>query len=67
MLVKTEASCTQTFYVYGLGLIGQETGGEYTSYHFYFRGSTIALTDENGRFNYEFNIVGVENNVCFQK
>ena len=39
VLVKTEADGTQTFYVYGLGLIGQETGGEYTSYHFDLRGS----------------------------
>ncbi len=56
VLVKTEASGTQTFYVYGLGLIGQETGGEYSSYHFDYRGSTKALTDETGqvleRFQY---------------
>jgi RHS repeat-associated protein len=56
VLVKTEADGTQTFYVYGLGLIGQETGGEYTSYHFDFRGSTVALTDETAqvieRFQY---------------
>jgi len=56
VLVKTEASGTQTYYVYGLGLIGQETGGEYTSYHFDLRGSTVALTDESGqvleRFQY---------------
>jgi RHS repeat-associated protein len=56
VLVKTEASGTQTYYVYGLGLIGQETAGEYRSYHFDFRGSTVALTDESGqvleRFQY---------------
>ncbi len=49
VLVKTEADGTQTFYVYGLGLIGQETGGEYSSYHFDYRGSTVALTDKTGQ------------------
>ncbi|RKZ52001.1 MAG: hypothetical protein DRQ99_32810 [Candidatus Parabeggiatoa sp. nov. 3] len=37
-------------------MIGQETGGEYSSYHFDYRGSTKALTDETGqvleRFQY---------------
>ncbi len=47
VLVKTEVNGTQTYYVYGLGLIGQESNGEYLSYHFDFRGSTVALTDEN--------------------
>jgi len=31
VLVKTEADGTQTYYVYGLGLIGQESNGEYLS------------------------------------
>jgi len=48
VLVKKEADGTKTYYVYGLGLIGQETGGEYLSYHFDYRGSTVALTDETG-------------------
>jgi RHS repeat-associated protein len=39
----------KTFYVYGLGLIGQEVDDEYTSYHFDFRGSTVALSDENSQ------------------
>jgi RHS repeat-associated protein len=47
VLVKTEADGRQPFYVYGLGLIGQESNGEYLSYHFDFRGSTVALTDES--------------------
>ncbi len=54
VLVKTEASGTQTFYVYGLGLIGQETGGEYSSYHFDYRGSTVALTDKTGQVTEKF-------------
>jgi hypothetical protein len=36
VLVKEENG-NKTFYVYGLGLIAQETGGEYTSYHFDLR------------------------------
>jgi RHS repeat-associated protein len=56
ILVKTEADGTQTFYVYGLGLVGQETNGEYTNYHFDLRGSTVALTDKTAqvieRFQY---------------
>jgi len=47
VLVKEENG-QKTFYVYGLGLIGQESNGEYLSYHFDLRGSTIALTDETG-------------------
>jgi hypothetical protein len=46
VLVKEENG-QKTFYVYGLGLIGQEQSSEYLSYHFDFRGSTVALTDEN--------------------
>ena len=30
-------------------MIGKETGGEYTSYHFDYRGSTVALTDKTGQ------------------
>jgi len=48
VLVKEENG-QKTFYVYGLGLIGQEVDGEYTSYHFDFRGSTVALTDSSGQ------------------
>jgi len=48
VLVKKAADGTETFYVYGLGLIGQEQNGDYLSYHFDYRGSTVALTDETG-------------------
>jgi len=55
VLVK-EDNGQKTFYVYGLGLIGQESNGEYLNYHFDFRGSTVALTDETAqvveRFQY---------------
>jgi RHS repeat-associated protein len=46
VLVRTQPDGTQTYYVYGLGLIGQEKQGQYLSYHFDLRGSTVALTDE---------------------
>ncbi|MDA8235193.1 MAG: SBBP repeat-containing protein [Clostridia bacterium] len=48
LLIKTDAQGNQTFYVYGLGLIGEENGGVYRTYHYDRRGSTVALTDENG-------------------
>ncbi|MBQ7935915.1 MAG: RHS repeat-associated core domain-containing protein [Clostridia bacterium] len=37
-----------TKYVYGLGLIGEEVGAVYRTYHFDYRGSTVALTDASG-------------------
>ena len=46
LLVKTDGDVT-TKYVYGLGLIGEETNGEFKTYHFDLRGSTVAITDEN--------------------
>ncbi|NJO16765.1 MAG: RHS repeat-associated core domain-containing protein [Thioploca sp.] len=55
VLVKEENG-KKTFYVYGLGLIGEEGEERYRSYHFDFRGSTVALTNERGevveRFGY---------------
>jgi len=39
-----------TYYVYGLGLLGQENpDGTYQSYHYDLRGSTVALTDLTGK------------------
>ena len=37
-----------TKYVYGRGLIGEERHGEFSTYHFDSRGSTVAITDECG-------------------
>ncbi len=48
ILVKTAPNGTVTRYVYGLGLIGEETGTNFTTYHYDHRGSTTALTDING-------------------
>ncbi len=56
VLVKDDSDGTSIFYVYGLGLIGEETGGSYQAYHYDLRGSTVALTDISGdvveRFEY---------------
>jgi len=54
VLVRTQPDGTQTYYVHGLGLIGQEQQGQYLSYHFDFRGSTVALTDETGQVTERF-------------
>ncbi len=48
VLMKTGPDDTVTYYVYGLGLIGEERDGEYKSYHYDLRGSTVALTDMDG-------------------
>lgn len=37
-----------TYYIYGLGLIGQENSEGYKTYHYDYRGSTTAITDING-------------------
>ncbi len=60
VLVQNENG-QKTFYVYGLGLIGQEIDGEYTSYHFDFRGSTVALTDFSGQIveQYQYSPYGL--------
>ena len=36
-------------YVYGRGLIGEEKLGCFKSYHFDSRGSTVAITDIDGK------------------
>ena len=56
LLVKTTDGRI-TKYVYGRGLIGEETSGVFKTYHFDYRGSTVAITDINGnitdRFEYD--------------
>ncbi len=58
VLIKTDSDGRQTYYIYGLGLIGEEDEkGFYKTYHFDRRGSTVALTDDSGavsdRFQYD--------------
>lgn len=48
VLLRTGPDNSQTFYVYGLGLIGEESGTDYKVYHYDLRGSTVMLTDGNG-------------------
>jgi RHS repeat-associated protein len=49
VLVRTKGNGEVTYYVYGLGLIGEESAGNYFSYHFDYRGSTIAITNITGQ------------------
>lgn len=45
LLVRTAPNGSQTLYVYGLGLIGHQAASGYSTYHYDYRGSTVALTD----------------------
>ena len=53
LLVKTTDDVV-TKYVYGIGLIGEETGSSFKTYHFDYRGSTEAITDINGNITDTF-------------
>ncbi len=53
LLTKT-ANNTTTKYVYGRGLIGEEVGSTFKTYHFDCRGSTIAITDASGNITDTF-------------
>ena len=53
LLMKTSGS-TVTKYVYGRGLIGEETSDGFKTYHFDCRGSTVALTDIIGNITDTF-------------
>jgi len=50
VLMETdENNVTQSWYVYGLGLIGrQDSAGNYQTYHYDYRGSTVALSNNSG-------------------
>ncbi|MEJ8307391.1 RHS repeat-associated core domain-containing protein [Saccharibacillus sacchari] len=50
LMEQGAAGTPQAWYVYGLGLIGREdAAGSYRTYHYDLRGSTVALTDEQGQ------------------
>ncbi len=53
LLCKTTNGVT-TKYVYGRGLIGEEVGNTFKTYHFDCRGSTIAITDASGNITDTF-------------
>ena len=48
-LIMKATNSVVTKFVYGVGLIGEEKEGEFRTYHFDYRGSTVALTDINGQ------------------
>ena len=52
--VTGSTGVSTTYYVYGLLLIGEETNGAYSAYHFDSRGSTVALTDINANVTDSF-------------
>ena len=53
LLMKTTNSIV-TKYVYGLGLIGEDKLGVFKTYHFDYRGSTVAITDIYGNITDTF-------------
>ena len=54
MLLMKTTNGVVTKYVYGKGLIGEETGNAFNTYHFDCRGSTIAITDASGNMTDTF-------------
>ena len=54
MLLMKTTNGVVTKYVYGKGLIGEETGNAFNTYHFDCRGSTIAITDACGNITDTF-------------
>ena len=56
LLELKEPNRAKTTYIYGAGLLYQKKGSKRLYYHYDLRGSTIALTDDNGnivdRFSY---------------
>ena len=48
-VLQAKKKDTVTQYIYGLGLILQVEGGEYATYHFDNRGSTVAITNAQGK------------------
>jgi RHS repeat-associated protein len=55
LLIQKDSNGNQTFFVYGLGLIGQqEPDGTYRTFHFDLRGSTTAITGNDGNITDRF-------------
>lgn len=54
-MIMSETGTDRTYYIYGLGLIGSyDSSGDYNTYHYDYRGSTVALIDENGTVTDEY-------------
>ena len=54
MLLMKTTNGVVTKYVYGKGLIGEEVGSVFKTYHFDCRGSTIAITNASGTITDKF-------------
>ncbi|CAK8725437.1 hypothetical protein KKHLCK_16720 [Candidatus Electrothrix laxa] len=54
VLIREDQAGEKIYYVYGIGLIGQEKNGAYRSFHYDFRGSTVAMTDEVGKITHQY-------------
>ncbi len=52
---NNEESAEITYYYYGQGLLAQENGQDYLTYHFNNVGSTMAVTDQNGALIAKYN------------
>jgi YD repeat-containing protein len=61
LLVRTASDGSQTFYAYGIGLIGHQDTSGYSVYHFDYRGSTVALTSLQGTVTDHFTYGLMEN------
>ena len=59
-LLMTTVNGAVTKYVYGLGLIGEEKSGSFKTYHFDYRGSTVAITNASGAITdtFQYNTYG---------
>lgn len=53
VLVKT-VNGESTYFVYGIGLISQEKGSDYSVYHYDYRGNTVLITDMSGQVTDSF-------------
>ncbi|MEZ5406191.1 MAG: RHS repeat-associated core domain-containing protein [Verrucomicrobiia bacterium] len=55
LLVRKTPDGKETYYIYGLGLLYQQTDDDQTYYHHYDRqGNTLLLTDQNGQITDQY-------------
>lgn len=59
-VIKRTQNGISTIYVYGKELISEKTDDDTSYYHFDYRGSTVALTDKNGKITdkYQYDVYG---------